>query len=64
MVGVRQFTQETVDFGAPDGVVNGKQPVEGMVHIPMTGGGIVPTYNYPGCEAKMTQTELGDVFPW
>ena len=39
-----------------------KQPAEGMVHIPMTGGAIVPTYNYPGCEAKMTQTQLADVF--
>jgi phosphate transport system substrate-binding protein len=33
-----------------------------MVHIPMTGGAIVPAYNYPGCEAKMTQTQLADVF--
>jgi phosphate transport system substrate-binding protein len=39
-----------------------KQPAEGMVHIPMTGGAIVPTYNYPGCEVKMTQTDLADVF--
>jgi phosphate transport system substrate-binding protein len=28
----------------------------------MTGGAIVPTYNYPGCEVKMTQTQLADVF--
>ena len=33
-----------------------------MVHIPMTGGAIVPAYNYPGCDAKMTQTQLSDVF--
>ena len=33
-----------------------------MVHIPMTGGAIVPAYNYPGCDAKMTQTQLADVF--
>ena len=33
-----------------------------MVHVPMTGGAIVPAYNYPGCEAKMTQTQLADVF--
>jgi phosphate transport system substrate-binding protein len=33
-----------------------------MVHIPMTGGAIVPTYNNPGCEVKMTQLELADVF--
>ena len=61
--GVRQFKAKTVDFGASDGAVSdAKQPAEGMVHIPMTGGAIVPTYNYPGCEAKMTQTQLADVF--
>ena len=61
--GVRQFKAKTVDFGASDGAVkDSKQPAEGMVHIPMTGGAIVPTYNYPGCEAKMTQTEFADVF--
>ena len=61
--GVRQFKAKTVDFGASDGAVSdSKQPAEGMVHIPMTGGAIVPTYNYPGCEVKMTQTDLADVF--
>ena len=61
--GVRQFIAKTVDFGASDGAVkDSKQPAEGMVHIPMTGGAIVPTYNYPGCEVKMTQTDLADVF--
>ena len=61
--GVRQFKAKTVDFGASDGAVkDSKQPAEGMVHIPMTGGAIVPTYNNPGCEVKMTQTELADVF--
>ena len=33
-----------------------------MIHIPMTGGAIVPAYNNPGCEVKMTQTQLADVF--
>ena len=61
--GVRQFKAKTVDFGASDGAVSDeKQPAEGMVHVPMTGGAIVPTYNNPGCEVKMTQTELADVF--
>jgi|TARA_A100001011_G_scaffold213059_1_gene221195 phosphate transport system substrate-binding protein len=61
--GVRQFKAKTVDFGASDGAVSDKkQPAEGMVHIPMTGGAIVPTYNYPGCEVKMTQLEIADVF--
>ena len=61
--GVRQFKAKTVDFGASDGAVSdAKQPAEGMVHIPMAGGAIVPTYNNPGCEVKMTQLELVDVF--
>ena len=33
-----------------------------MIHIPMTGGAIVPAYNMPGCDVKMTQTQLADVF--
>ena len=61
--GVRQSNARTVAFGGGDGAVSeSKQPAEGMVHIPMTGGAIVPTYNYPGCEVKMTQTDLADVF--
>ena len=61
--GVRQYVAKTVDFGASDGAVkDSKQPEFGMVHIPMTGGAIVPAYNYPGCEAKMSQTQLADVF--
>ena len=61
--GVRQFKAKTLDFGASDGAVaDSKQPAEGMVHIPMTGGAIVPAYNNPGCDLKMTQTELADVF--
>ena len=61
--GVRQFKAKTVDFGASDGAVSDKkQPAEGMVHIPMTGGAIVPAYNNPGCDARMTQTQLADAF--
>jgi len=60
--GVRQFTAKTVDFGASDGAVSDAKQKLPMVHIPITGGAIVPTYNYPGCEVKMTQTQLADVF--
>ena len=60
--GVRQFTAKTVDFGASDGAVSDKKKKLPMVHIPMTGGAIVPAYNYPGCDVKMTQTQLADVF--
>jgi phosphate transport system substrate-binding protein len=60
--GVRQYHAKTVDFGASDGAVSDAKQKLPMVHVPMTGGAIVPAYNYPGCEAKMTQTQLADVF--
>jgi phosphate transport system substrate-binding protein len=60
--GVRQYIAETVDFGASDGAVSDAKQKLPMVHVPMTGGAIVPAYNYPGCDAKMTQTQLADVF--
>ena len=61
--GVRQFKAKTIDFGASDGAVSDEKiPAEGMVHIPMTGGAIVPAYNNPGCDLKITQTQLADVF--
>ena len=60
--GVRQYHAKTVDFGASDGAVSDKKQKLPMVHVPMTGGAIVPAYNYPGCDAEMTQTELADVF--
>ena len=60
--GVRQYNAETVDFGASDGAVSDKKQKIPMIHVPMTGGAIVPAYNYPGCDVEMTQTELADVF--
>ena len=61
--GVRQYNAQTVDFGASDAAVkDSKIPEGGMVQIPMTGGAIVPAYNNKGCDAKMTQTQLADVF--
>tara|TARA_Y100000004_G_scaffold48911_2_gene53867 strand:+ start:1804 stop:2778 length:975 start_codon:yes stop_codon:yes gene_type:complete len=60
--GVRQFTAKTVDFGASDGAVSDAKQKLPMVHIPMTGGAIVPAYNNPGCDAKISQTQLADIF--
>jgi len=60
--GVRQYVAKTVNFGASDGAVSDEKQKIPMVHIPMTGGAIVPAYNYPGCDAKMTQTQLADVY--
>ena len=60
--GVRQYMAGTVDFGASDGAVSDKKQDIPMIHIPMTGGAIVPAYNMPGCDVKMTQTQLADVY--
>jgi phosphate transport system substrate-binding protein len=60
--GVRQYMDGTVDFGASDGAVSDEKQKIPMVHIPMTGGAIVPAYNMPGCDVKMTQTQLADVY--
>jgi len=60
--GVRQYIAGTVDFGASDGAVSDEKQTIPMVHIPMTGGAIVPAYNMPGCDVKMTQTQLADVY--
>ena len=60
--GVRQYMAGTVDFGASDGAVSDEKQKLPMLHIPMTGGAIVPAYNMPGCDVKMTQTQLADVY--
>jgi len=60
--GVRQYVAKTVDFGATDGYVSDDKQKIPMVHIPMAGGAIVPAYNMPGCDVKMTQTQLADVY--
>jgi phosphate transport system substrate-binding protein len=48
--GIRQFTEETVDFGATDGPMNESQiaAVNGNVlHVPTVLGAVVVTYNLP-----------------
>ena len=59
--GVRQFNAGTTDFGASDKAVKdgNERPV---VQIPMTGGAIVPAYNNPGCDLRLTQQQLADIF--
>ncbi len=48
--GIRQITAQTVDFGASDGALTDEQlkqaPGE-LLHIPMTAGAVVITYNLP-----------------
>lgn len=60
--GVRQFNAGTTDFGASDKAISDNKIKEPVVQIPMTGGAIVPAYNNPGCDLKVTQTQLADVF--
>jgi phosphate transport system substrate-binding protein len=60
--GVRQYDAGTTDFGASDKALPDGKIDTPVVQIPMTGGAIVPAYNNKGCDAKMTQTQLADVF--
>ena len=63
--GVRQFLAETLDFGASDKAVKDSHLKEGdrkLVQIPVVGGAIVPAYNKPGCELKIKQKQLADVY--
>ena len=60
--GVRQYNASTTDFGASDKAISDSKIKEPVVQIPMTGGAIVPAYNKPGCDLKLTQTQLVRVF--
>ena len=46
--GIRQITAQTVDFGASDGALTEEQLKQApgqLLHIPMTAGAVVITYN-------------------
>lgn len=63
--GVRQFVAGTVDFGASDEPITAKDAAKvkrGVVQIPMVGGTIAVAYNKPGCNLKLTQAQVVDVF--
>ena len=63
--GVRQFFASTIDFGATDKAVKDNHNLSDereMVHIPVVGGAIVPAYNKPGCDLKLKQTQLADIY--
>ncbi|HKV23510.1 MAG TPA: phosphate ABC transporter substrate-binding protein PstS [Candidatus Acidoferrum sp.] len=69
--GIRQVTENTVDFGASDGPMTDEQlktyqdkhgfPV---LHFPTVLGGVVPTYNIPGvtAELKFTPAALAGIY--
>jgi phosphate transport system substrate-binding protein len=63
--GIRQFVAGTVDFGASDEPIPSKDAAKvkrGVVQIPMVGGTIAVAYNKPGCNLKLTQSQVVDVF--
>jgi phosphate transport system substrate-binding protein len=65
--GVKQFTENTVDFGASDAPLTPEeaQKVPDAVHIPETIGSVVPAYNIPEVPdsgLKFTGPVLADIF--
>jgi phosphate transport system substrate-binding protein len=65
--GIAQLTSKTVDFGASDAPMNGKQDsaVSGPVlHIPITAGAVVLSYNLADVKdtLKLTPGVLADIF--
>lgn len=63
--GVRQFIAGTVDFGATDEPIKSSEAAKvkrGVVQIPMVGGTIAIAYNKPGCNLKLTQKQVVDIF--
>jgi len=65
--GIQQLTAKTVDFGASDAVLNGKQDSAlsaPIVHIPITAGAVVVCYNLPEAKGmiQLTPSVLADIF--
>ncbi len=54
--GIKSVSDQTVDFGASDGLMTDAQLAAAkggaLLHIPMTMGGVVPTYNLPELAGK------------
>lgn len=65
--GIRQITAQTVDFGASDGALTDEQlkqaPGE-LLHIPMTAGAVVITYNLPQISKtlKFSSDVVADIY--
>jgi len=67
--GIAQLTAKTVDFGDSDAPLNDEQTTKiggptAVLHIPMTSGAVVVTYNIPGVTAalKLTGKDLADIY--
>ncbi len=63
--GVRQYIAGTVDFGATDEPIKDSEAAKvsrGVVQFPAVGGTIAVAYNKPGCDLKLTQKQVADIF--
>jgi phosphate transport system substrate-binding protein len=65
--GILQLTNKTVDFGDSDAPLNAEQTAKmsaPVLHIPMTSGAVVVTYNVPGLKGPLNLTgkDLADIF--
>ena len=63
--GVKLFTNNDLDFGASDSAMDDAKVARvrrGAVQIPMTGGAIAVAYNKPGCDLKLSQSQVVDIF--
>lgn len=63
--GVKLFTNNNMDFGASDSAMDDAKVARvrrGAVQIPMTGGAIAVAYNKPGCDLKLSQSQVVDIF--
>lgn len=63
--GVRQFIAGTVDFAASDEPIKPTEITKvkrGVVQFPAVGGTIAIAYNKPGCNLKLTQKQLVDIY--
>jgi phosphate transport system substrate-binding protein len=65
--GILQLTNKTVDFGDSDAPLNADQTAKmsaPVLHISMTSGAVVVTYNIPGVSAALNLTgkDLADIY--
>ncbi len=70
--GIRQITERTVDFGASDAPMTAEELAKApkILHVPMTLGAVVITYNVPGVDklqltpALVTSLFMGEIKKW
>jgi phosphate transport system substrate-binding protein len=63
--GVRQFLAGTVDFAASDEPIKPEEAARvkrGVVQFPAVGGTIAIAYNKPGCDLRLSQKQVAEIF--